>query len=454
MELDELKYQLIEGSFDDSTNSQCLPVWLEVDFPEELLNFVNEYKTTENFIYDKKTGKPILIHGAKPSVWTAFDDYIYNKYPKNERVPREEIPQISAVFKSCFNKYSAVVENMAMKIAIMLDMPTSYNYIVKFTPEKHPEITSSYPTPEKAQKAYPYGVVSIDFLQNKQGIETISTTEYVERDEEGNIIATHEIDSIDTLSGDELIQFDDALQKYNIATNSLTNDQNLIKNWIKVVDELARRELEGSPQETINKSISNIHSRIARSFLLKDLVLGDCDFTPRNAGMVINRINKKLRYAPNYDYGEALNSLVKRILEKQNSNDYCGMSKEVFESQQPFVQERLRQIYKNKKTEFTIKEVAEMSASAESEENLQYVFEHFPSACREFFENLDELIRGTFIDTLVDSYNDMTVNGVPLLTKEECNMIKEYIRYRIAYAMQKYADYLTSHNMEIPELSY
>ena len=26
----------------------------------------------------------------------------------------------------------------------------------------------------------------------------------------------------------------DVLQKYNITTNSLTNDQNLIKNWIKV----------------------------------------------------------------------------------------------------------------------------------------------------------------------------------------------------------------------------
>ena len=95
-----------------------------------------------------------------------------------------------------------------------------------------------------------------------------------------------------------------------------------------------------------------------------------------------------------------------------------------------------------------------MPSSAESEENLQYVFEHFPNACKEFFENLDELMRKDFLDELVDSYNQLTVNGTPLLTEEECQAFKDYIRYRASYAMEKYANFLVSHNMEIPELSY
>jgi hypothetical protein len=145
---------------------------------------------------------------------------------------------------------------MAMKIAIMLDMPTSYNYIVKFDKDKHPEITSNYSSPEKANQAYPYGIVSVDFLQIKPGEKRSSKADYDIRDEEGNLIDSYEIDSIDTLSGDRLIQFDDALQEYRIATNSLSNEGNLMKNWIKVADELARKELEGAPQETINKSIA------------------------------------------------------------------------------------------------------------------------------------------------------------------------------------------------------
>ena len=449
MELEELEIELFDEGMLDPTDSQSLPLWGRVKFPQELLEYLNEYKTTKNFIYDKKTGKPILIHNAKSSVWTAFDKYLYERHGK---IPEDELPKISAIFKSCFNKYGAVVENMAMKIAVMLDMPTSYNYIVKFDKNKHPEIIDTYPTPEKANKLYPYGIVSIDFLQSKYGYEKISRADFDIKDENGNIINSYEIDSVDNTAGDELIQFDDALKKYNIATNSLSHEGNLIENWVKVVDELARRELAGAPQENINKYISHIHSRIARSFLLKDLILGDCDFTARNGGLVINRERKKLRYAPNYDYGQSFNNLIRKALDKSTS--YYGMTKEQFDSLPDFLQRKLIEQNKNKKQSYSMKEIAEQPSSAESERNLNYVFTHFPTACKEFFENLDEVMRNDFIGDLVDTYNNLTVNGEPLLTEEECKLFKEYIYLRASHAMELYANYLVSNDLDIPSLSY
>ena len=324
----------------DRSGGRSLNVWGRVPFPKELYDLIK--------INEK--------HGRKASIWTAYDSALYGK----NAYTLEELPRISATYKSCFEKYSAVVENMGMRIAAALDMPTSYNYIVAFNPEDYPKVISNYPNPEKKLKELqPFGIVSIDFLQNQRTKPIVTKTDY-EVDGE-----TKEIDSIREFEKDILITFDDALRKYNFsgAYTNTDNRGNLIENWISVVDEMAKVELKGCPRETINKTISNIHSRIARAFLLREF-LGDCDFTAYNGGIVYNPATKKMRYAPNHDYGEVCNPLVAKKLSKP-IDSLCGMTQEAFDQLPDAVKQAIIR-GQQKKNNATIPEIAQEFASSTS----------------------------------------------------------------------------------------
>lgn len=408
----------------DKYGGKSFNVWGLVDFPPELLGYIKKFKSKKHYIYDSKTGKKIEDLNKKPPVWTAYDNYIYSALASGES--EIVMPKISATFKSCFTKYGAIAENIGMRIAMALDMPTSYNYLVSFDPSKHHQIIENYPNKEISSQLAPYGIVSIDFLQIRP----------TEESSEGTKIA-----------GDLLVTFEDALRRYHFSTNNLDGAENLIENWISVVDEMARRELSGVPKERLNKVTNHIHSRIARSFLLKDSILGDCDFTAYNGGIVFNPATKKFRYAPNHDFGESFNGLIKNKLE---FDPYFGMTPEAIDNLPPKIRENFLASIKNTKV-LSISEIAKKFASSTSEQNFYYIISNFPDSSKEFFQNLDKLASTGKLEKIIDSYTKLTCNGKPLLTKEEAQIFIDYLNERICHVCNLYVDYLKSNNIEIPE---
>jgi len=424
----------------NKSEGKSFNVWGRVPYPQEILDYQNEHKNVHIHFYDGRTGRIVDRENSKGSVWTAFDKYIYSKH---NVVRSNELPRISATFKSCFNKYGAVCENLGMRIAMALDMPTSYNYLVEFDPSEYPEIVNNYPRDNARRNLQPVGVVVIDFLQNVDAPETKSRTSYVNSQNE-----VEEIDSISRISGDVLETFEDCLRKYGITHNNMDGRENLIEYWIKAVDAMVQDKLADCPREIVNKRISNIHSRIARSFLLREF-LGDCDFTAYNGGVVTNKATMKMDYAPNHDYGECFNGLIKLKLDFK-PDPYCGMSKEFFESLPLATQESIKKS-QQKTANLSVEDIARQYASGASEQNLNYVLKNFPEACKEFFENLDHLVQLKGIDDIIDSYAELSCKGVPLLTDQERLVFKEYINERLVFMCELYVKHLHDNNMEVPQ---
>lgn len=434
----------------DKSGGKSFNVWGLVDFPADLLKYIMDYKKQTFYTYDPKTGKKTKQTGKRAPVWTAFDKFLYHDYPDKPRT-EDTLPKISATFKSAFDhKFSPIVENMGMRIAMELDMPTSYNYIVSFDPEQYPQIIKNYPRIEIKNDLQPIGIVSLDFLQARYTeAQPNGQSRYTPKDEKGQPIGDeYDVDAFIHFDGDELITFEDALKISHMSINKLAGEENYIEKWIDVVDTLAREQYKHLPREELNKMIDGIHSRIARSFLLKDILLGDSDFTAYNGGIVANK--HKMRYAATHDYGDICNSLITEVINFK-ADPYCGMTKESFELLPPSVQEAIKvQQAKNPQRAKTVKEAACFWASAASEQNFYYVLRNFPDACAEFFANVDKIMQKNKINNIVDSYTKMTCNGHPLLTKEEANMFKEYFYERISHFCELYVDFLNKGHQKIP----
>ena len=441
-------------------------VWVNITFPKDLLyDMVNNIKT-KTYHYDPITGAQHLVTDKKLCVWTAYDDYIYDLIHQHNadnlstkqivELIHPQIPKISATFKSCFDDYAAVTENIGYQVARVLDMPTSYNYIVEFNPDNYPAITSNYSGLGRTSGPKAYGIVSIDFLQQKKAPLKVSETMYKGED----------IPSYSEIEGDRLISFEDAFKLYNLRIGGpLTNDANKIENWLNAVDEVARKELLGCPRERVNKELAHVHSRIARSFLLREF-LGDCDFTAYNGGMVINKATMRLRYAPNYDFGDSFNGLRKKILrvrqttlteeqELAERGTICGLPPAVFNKQSEAIKTMLRNQTYGDATPASMEEVASLWSSGISEENFDYVMKNFPDSADEFFVNLDVAIMKGEIDHIIDDFAGLTCKGEELLAKEEIDLFKDYLYSRAEFMCSKFIEWRHSHGLPIPnELDY
>ena len=423
----------------EKSGGQSCNFWGVVKFPEELLAYINEYKQTQSFRLNPTTGKNVVLNNQKAPIWTAFDKYIYSQ---NGDIKESDLPKISATFKSCFRPYSAVAENLGMKLAMALGQPTSYNYLVSFDPEEYPEIVNNYPSIEKREKLQPYGIVSIDFLQAQHCFEKWGKADYTPPDED-----TIEIDSVNDLSCDELLSMEDVYAHCGMRFSD-SEEENYIENWIEVVDQFAKSILKDQPREKINKTIDRMHSRIARSFLLREF-LGDCDFTAKNTVLVYNEELRELNYAPNHDYGEAFNPVIENLFKKKDK--YFGMTEQVFKALPQAVQDKLAS---QQPKEMSVEEVATQYASASSERNLQYVIENFPDASLEFFEYLDNIISKGEMERIVDSYAGLTCNGEELLKENERETLKQFLTLRANYMCELYVQTMEDLGIDNPFITH
>lgn len=359
-----------------------------------------------------------ISEGKMPSIWTCYDKviYVFDENGKLLPLDRKKLPKtMSATFKPTFSKYSAIAENMAMRITAELDMPTSFNYLVSFDADEYPQIITNFQTKSNAERVQKIGIVSVDFLQ------VVALDREIE--EEVRVVRNGKIDwekQTRNYSCDELVYFADIM---NIAKSmqSLSGSNFSIKNWLKSIDMLAERYVPDFPKDKLKHQIEKINSRAVRSFLTREF-LGDCDFTDLNGGWVINNDAQILRYAPNFDFGESFNALITTKL------DYMPPEKELAEilKWDPTYIEKKQK----KAKEVSVEAISQMYASDASKENLRFVLENYPNEVNEFITNLNKAISEGALDKIVDSYTEMTNNGQPLLTKEEAQMFKDYLNGR------------------------
>jgi len=238
-------------------------------------------------------------------------------------------------------------------------------------------------------------------------------------------------------SGDELVLFSESIGFAR--RNDLLSGTNFsIKNWILGVDALAQKYVAEFPPELLQEQLKKINSRIVRSYLLREF-LGDCDYTDLNSGFVINRDAQTIRYAPNFDYGESFNALIKTKL------DYLPSEKEIeaiLKWQPDYVEK------KKERAKTPISSIAQTFASDSSSANLRFVFENYPEEAREFLKNLNEVAKSGVFNEIVDSYQHMTNNGKPLLNVEEAGMFKEYIKCRTEWINVIASHYLDNNKKE------
>lgn len=437
----------------NKTGGKSYNVWGTVPFPQDLLDIMNNSNSNRS-IFKKISSMLGIKFNPKSPIWTAYDPIIYGA---TKPLTVEDLPRISATFKSCFAPYSAVVENMLMKIAYELDVPTSWNYIVKFDKDKYTKITDLYNITSNMKKLEPVGIVSIDFLQPSHK-NVVAVTKSVHK----NFAGEKEIDYIDSVGGDILVSFEDAFKLYMPHLDKRTGEQNLLKNWIYVAKQYIKDKLpqmlrdinpkisDKDIEEKVAKTTKKVCNRIAKSCVFKEFA-GDVDSTDYNGGFVINEDTGRIRFAATHDYGEACSALIKNKLIPHDA--YCGMSKEAFNALPQNVQD-LMLANNRKKHDISINEIAQMYASGSiSEQNLQYAFEHFPDACDELFRNLDLAIQGNKLDAIVEQYNNLTIDEKPLLTTEEVKIFQEYLDSRASWICELYAVYLQKNNKPIPQFT-
>ena len=199
----------------------------------------------------------------------------------------------------------------------------------------------------------------------------------------------------------------------------------LVKNWLKSLCAFIRDKKEqylpDISQEKLEKQIKCVKSRVVRSFLLREF-LGDCDFTDRNSGFIFDSKAQDLQFAPNFDYGESFNALIKTKL------DYLPPKEEV-EIILKWDKDYLKR--KEEKSKTPIETLASQFSSNTSEENIKYIVENYQDDTKEFLGSLKNLITNSnILDRLVDDYTKSERNNPPLLTPNEANVFKSYIGCR------------------------
>ncbi len=350
-----------------------------------------------------------IKNGTKSCIWTCYDDVIYGKLDDNgmtRQITIDDLPKtISATFKPTYSKYSAVAENMGMKIAVILDMPTSYNYIVKF---EHINKKSGFKNIIKhlnerdLKNLQPYGIVSIDFLK--------PTNE--------NVI----IDKV--YSGNKLISFEDSMRIANLYFCGNTDEPFWVETWIKSLEKFIMEQkdvyMADCTHSNLCKQVKKVKSRIVRSYLLREF-LGDCDFTDRNCGFIFDTHTQQLQFAPNFDYGESFNALIKTKLDFLPPKEELEV---ILKWDKDFIKKKIE------KSKIPVTEIAKRYSSSTSEKNLSYITENYKEDTKEFLDNLKDALTKDKFSNLINTYTKSTNNEAPMLSINDAEIFKKYINDR------------------------
>ena len=395
----ELNIQLYDVGWDYS-GGKSRNVWGFVKFPEDLKTYIAEY---------------VEQTGSYPCIWTAYDKIAYTKDKETGKISfhPENLPEyVSGTFKCSKKKYGALVENMGMKIAVALGMPTTYNFLVKFTPDLHEKITKHInQTGEYNDYINEYGVVSINMLQSEKD-HIVNLSETLPK------IPAYQPD-------EELVSFNNNIVKlYSKLPLKEDSRSNLIDFWEDAFQSVADHYVPNMTDAEKQARIKHFKSRLARSFLLREFI-GDCDFSSYNCGFICNSDAKIFHLSPNFDFGEAFNSLV---TSKMTDDELSPTALSTILFYQPNFLE-IKKFRKNA----SIATLASTFSNDTAQENLRHVVTHSPEDLDEFLTNLNRVVDENILTEIIYSYTKPNEYGDCLLSKKDAEMFDAYITARAAW---------------------
>ncbi len=321
----------------------------------------------------------------------------YRKNPNIVTALKEQLPTssdapIPAFFKFQKSTVSVFTEAIAMEIATHFSTKTCFNYPANL--DKSPN--SLY------QAVSPYLDTKTEF-----GNMVFS---FLGRDE-------------------ELITF------YKIANaQEMTTD---VMTLTELVPQFIAKALPHLSPEKTMQTVSHIQKDYAYQYLLRDF-LGDIDFTSKNSGIIVNPVRGYATIAPNFDFGEVMNSLVANKFSPPKLDSIENYSEA---ARQFITQESIDKFNAIKLAKYNcpVSEYAKRNTFEDrSDININFICQAFPTVAQKFSEDLENFMASGLIPEIIGKYSGED----NLITAEQAEMSIDYLQQRGAIFSEKLEDNL------------
>ena len=291
--------------------------------------------------------------------------------------------QLPAFFKLAKSPFNIFAEAAAMEIISKMGGTTSFNCPVSIGESE--EVLYSFLTPE--QKEQPaMGTLVFSFLSRNENLFTFSN-----------------------------------ITKKESPTTSLTEMWKTIDSFI-----LSKQDETGHSLDTMKAAALTAKQQLAYQFLCRDM-LGDVDFSSRNAGLVYNEGTGEIFAAPQFDFGEALNILfTTKIKPLQLEN--IEMYPEFLRTPDNIARVKQNNQMRIERRATSPAKLAETPTFAEkSEENIILICKNFPEVAHAFLQDVANLKLTNPIPEIVAKYS----GEGNLISAEQGQMTEEFITARI-----------------------
>lgn len=328
------------------------------------------------------------------TIWgMAEAEYIPQEYRLNPNVitagtsilqlyPNSPI-QLPAFFKLAKSPFNIFAEAATMEIVAKLGGNTSFNCPVSVGESE--EVLYSLLTPE--QKEQPaMGTLVFSFLSRNENLFTFSN-----------------------------------ITKKESPTTSLTEMWKTIDRFI-----LSKQDETGHSLETMKAIALAAKQQLSYQFLCRDM-LGDVDFSSRNAGLVYNEGTGEIFAAPQFDFGEALNILYTTKI-KPLQLESIEMYPEFLRT--PEIIERIKnnnQMRIEKRATSPAELAKTETFAGKSEENIVLICKNFPEVAYQFLQDVANLKLNNPIPEIISRYS----GEGNLISEEQRQMSEEFLITRI-----------------------
>lgn len=210
------------------------------------------------------------------------------------------------------------------------------------------------------------------------------------------------------------------ISTFQIYVNKYSNES--LKSWINVFDE-TKHIVDATSEE----QRTQMKEEVLLSFLFRNLFT-DFDFTTKNLGVIYKK-DGTVMLAPNFDYGEFFNPVRKRRYQTLPKIDFDLIPPEM----RQFVQIANQNMLESAKRETPEGLAHNPYSDSYNKENIKFICKHYPHLAYQFLNLIRELQKPenvAKINNIIDSYGE---KGASIITQDQCNFVKEFIKQRYIY---------------------
>ncbi|MBQ3214259.1 MAG: hypothetical protein IJB10_04570 [Clostridia bacterium] len=309
--------------------------------------------------------------------------------------------QLPAFFKLAKSPFNIFAEASTMEIISKMGGTTSFNCPVSIGESE--EVLYSFLTPE--QKEQPaMGTLVFSFLSRNENLFTFSN-----------------------------------ITKKESPTTSLTEMWKTIDRFV-----LSKQDETGHSLQEMQAISLVAKQQLSYQFLCRDM-LGDVDFSSRNAGIVYNEGTGEIFIAPQFDFGEALNILYTTKI-KPLQLESIEMYPEILRTPEIMARVEKNNQARIERRATSPTELAKTETFAEqSVENVRLICKYFPEVAQSFLQDVANLKLTNPIPEIVAKYS----GEGNLLTTEQGQMAEEFITARINTYEQRLTENLQQYAPKI-----